>query len=260
MKIKFIGVGAAFAASEHYHSNMLITAESGKRLLLDCGCDARFSLREAGVDIYDLPNQINAVYISHLHSDHIGGMEWLAFNTFFHKTPRKIDLYMEKEMMKEMWDHSLKAGLQYIGDKDMILSDYFTCHPLKETDTFRWEGITPTLHKMPHIVSPENTLFSYGLMIKNDKKNARPLFITTDTTFQEEKMLSISDQVSTIFHDCETAAIRTNVHAHYDELKQLPEPVKAKMWLYHYQPDMMTQPVSDGFIGFVQKGQEFEFP
>jgi len=34
MKIKFIGVGSAFTTQDYYQSNMLITARSGKDLLV----------------------------------------------------------------------------------------------------------------------------------------------------------------------------------------------------------------------------------
>ena len=258
MKLKFIGVGAAFAASEYYHSNMLITAENGKRILIDCGCDARFSLYEAGVDLANLPNEIDAVYISHLHSDHIGGMEWLAFNTFFHSNPRKPKLYMEQNMMAEMWEDSLKAGLRHIGGDDMSLSDYFTCHPLADNGGFTWEGISFTLVKMPHIVASESTVFSYGLIIKGTSKKARPVFISTDTKFQPETVIAMAKNVDLIFHDCETSVIRTSVHAHYQELISLPADVKKKMWLYHYQPGMDKDVTADGFLGLVKKGQEYD--
>jgi hypothetical protein len=45
------------------------------------------------------------------------------------------------------------------------------------------------------------------------------------------------------------------------ELKSLPAALKAKMWLYHWNGSFTKLPdaKTDGFLGFVEKGQEFEF-
>lgn len=259
MKIQFIGVGAAFAKSEFFHSNMLITANNGKRLLVDCGCDARFSLKEAGVSPNEITNEIDAVFISHLHSDHIGGMEWLAFSTYFLENQRRLKLYMEEEMMKEMWEHSLKGGLSCIGDKDMYLEDYFKTFPLESNSTFEWEGIQFTLIKMPHIKSAHKYLYSYGLIVTNKQSTEKPIFISSDTVFVPDFIEELARSTSLIFHDCETTPYKTGVHAHYDDLRTLPINVKEKMWLYHYQPDIGYDLKKDGFQGFIEKGQEFEF-
>lgn len=48
MKLTFAGVGGAFAPSTQYQSNMLLTSDEGKRLMIDCGGDARFSFGELG--------------------------------------------------------------------------------------------------------------------------------------------------------------------------------------------------------------------
>ena len=58
MKIKFIGVGGAFTTKDYWQSNAVVTAASGKHLLLDCGGYARFSLQEQGLS----SNDIDAVY------------------------------------------------------------------------------------------------------------------------------------------------------------------------------------------------------
>ncbi len=259
MKIKFIGVGAAFAESDYFHSNMLITANSGKRLLLDCGCDARFSLKEAGVCPDEITNEIDAVFISHLHSDHIGGMEWLAFSTYFLKEQKRLKLFMEKNIMAEMWENSLKGGLAHIGDQEMHLENYFNPIPLESDGTFEWEEIKFTLVKMPHIKSTHRVLYSYGLIIDNTKTDNKPIFISSDTIFKPDIIQPIAEKVSLLFHDCETSKSKTNVHAHYEELRTLPQNIKEKMWLYHYQPDADYDLKKDGFLGFIKKGQEFDF-
>ena len=94
-------------------------------------------------------------------------------------------------------------------------------------------------------------------MVPHD--GGRMFFITTDTLFQPELLQTIAGKVDAIFHDCETSQHKTTVHAHYDQLCTLPEAVKDKIWLYHYQPGSGYAPVDDGFRGFVVKGQEFFF-
>ena len=85
MKLTFAGTGSAFCmAADNFQSNMVLeTTPSGEdrpqRLLIDCGSDARHSLRNLGF----MPNDFDGVYISHLHSDHIGGLEWMALANYF---------------------------------------------------------------------------------------------------------------------------------------------------------------------------------
>jgi len=254
MKIKFIGVGSAFTTADYYQSNMLITATSGKRLLLDCGSDIRFTLAEHDIYAENIGEKIDAVYISHLHADHIGGMEWLAFNTYFAEKPRKLPLFMEAKTMEKMWENALKGGLECMEGQLAQLSDYFDCHPLGESDTFNWEGIEFTLVKFPHIITGSLNHYSYGLWLKD----GLTLFVTTDTQFQPDLLAEIGKEADVIFHDCETTPSPTTVHAHYEELCTLKDELKQKMWLYHYQPKPAYDPKDDGFKGFVVKGQEFD--
>ncbi len=254
MKIKFIGVGSAFTTSDYYQSNMLITASNGKRLLLDCGSDIRFALAEQNIYANNVAEKIDAVYISHLHADHIGGMEWLAFNTYFAKNPRKLTLFMEEKMMERMWENALKAGVECIKGKMLQLTDYFNCCPLSENDTFNWENIECTLVKLPHVITGSLNHYSYGLLLKDGLS----MFITTDTQFQPDLIAEFAEKADIIFHDCETIPFHTTVHAHYEELRTLKEGLKQKMWLYHYNPEPAYNPQADGFKGFVSKGQEFD--
>ena len=256
MKIRFIGVGTQFSSHDQYHSNMVITARTGKRMLVDCGGDARFSLAESGI----CPTDLDAVYVSHLHSDHIGGLEWLALSTYFRQEAKRLKLFGEENLLGDLWNTSLKGGLECIGRKRMQLIDYFDCCPLKEGTPFHWEGIGFDMVKMLHIAGDACSHHSYGLLIETTGGEKNVVFITTDTLFQPELLDGISKQVDLIFHDCETTAGRTAVHAHYDQLCTLTASVKQKIWLYHYQPNPDYRPHEDGFQGFVAKGQEFSFP
>ncbi|MBI5848052.1 MAG: GAF domain-containing protein [Nitrospirae bacterium] len=257
MTIKFLGVGSQFSGHDYYHSNMLITAKSGKKLLLDCGSDIRFSLKETDIPLGSIASEIDAVYISHLHSDHIGGVETIALCSYFSPGDQKPKLFAEDEMIPRLWLDSLKGGLQCIQGRCMELGDYFECCPVPDAGSFLWEGIKFSLIKMPHIQSGQKEHNSYGLIIEEQSEGVN-VFVTADTQFRPELINEIAEGVDLIFHDCETSRFKTGVHAHYEELCTLPEEVKLKIWLYHYQPDPVYNPEADGFRGFVIKGQEFE--
>jgi len=117
MNIRFLGVGPQSSGHDQYHSNMVVTSRTGKKMLIDCGGDVRFSLAESGIALTDL----DAVYISHLHSDHIGGMEWLALSTYFGKDSKRFALFGEKLLLGRLWNNSLKGGLECIQLKRMRL-------------------------------------------------------------------------------------------------------------------------------------------
>ncbi len=89
--LRFVGVGSAFAGPELGQSNMVIEAESGKLLLIDCGQRSQDMLHDQyGTE--DDPSAIlaiDAVYLTHQHADHIGGLEWLALCTYFNPTLKR---------------------------------------------------------------------------------------------------------------------------------------------------------------------------
>lgn len=168
--LRFVGVGSAFAGPELGQSNMVIEAESGKLLLIDCGQRSQDMLQDQyGTE--DDPSAIlaiDAVYLTHQHADHIGGLEWLALCTYFNPTLKRPTLYCIEDLMHEIWDHSLRGGLSTIQGSEATLTTFFDCQPLRINSHFVWEGVRLTPVQTVHIVSGYRILHCYGLMIEQN--------------------------------------------------------------------------------------------
>ena len=252
MKLTFIGTGSAFTVGDdNYQSNMLLESDRGRRLLIDCGSDARFALHELGLSHMD----IHDLYISHLHADHVGGLEWLAFCTNYGPEKKRIELYLNHTMSYSLWEHVLSGGLSSLEGAPDKLSYYFKVNEIDEMGIFTWEKTTFQTVQTIHVSTEHGQMPSYGLFFCHNGIN---VFITTDTQFNLD-LYPFYEKADLIFHDCKTSEHVSVVHATYEELKQLPEEYKQKMWLYHYHPGELPDAVKDGFLGFVKKGQCFSF-
>ncbi|STX30116.1 metal-dependent hydrolase of the beta-lactamase superfamily transporter III [Legionella beliardensis] len=253
LKMTFLGTGAAFTLGEgNFQSNVLLES-NGDSLLLDAGSDLRFSLFELNRSYHDIRN----VYISHLHNDHIGGLEWLALTTFFDKTYQgKPMLFISERIVDELWDHSLSGGLNTLTLQETSLDTYFNVHAIQEGQPFSWQDIRFKLIQVVHVYNNDQLMPCYGLLFSTGSTR---IFFSTDSQYNPYLLKQLNRHVDLIFHDCETQTLKTGVHAHYTELKQLPAEIKKKMWLYHYNPGTLPDAKAEGFLGFVCKGQCFNF-
>lgn len=253
MKLTFLGSGSAFTVgSNNFHSNMLLENQNGQYLMIDCGSDARFALNELGLSYRDIKD----VYISHLHADHVGGLEWLAFTSKFDPGCGKPNLYISESLIDPLWEHVLSGGLNSLQGEIASLSTYFNLHPISKDGFFVWHGIELHILQTVHVLAGYSIMPSFGLLFTVD---GLKVFITTDTQFAPHQVEDFYQMSDLIFHDCETTPSKSRVHAHYEELLTLPAEIRQKMWLYHYNPGSLPDAVKDGFRGFVRKGQIFDF-
>jgi phosphoribosyl 1,2-cyclic phosphodiesterase len=250
MKITYLGTGSAFCMN-NFQTNALIE-NNGQKLLIDAGSDIRFSLAEQKLTANDL----DAVYISHQHADHIGGVEYIAFVTYFMPNKEPITLYANQFLVKDMWIETLCGGLKSIQGKCMGLSDYFKVQPVACNQPFWWQNIEFIPVQTVHVMDGYKIVSSFGLMVRY---HGETIFMTTDTQFAPSQLLDFYKQATLIFHDCETTPFASGVHAHYNQLSTLDEQTKEKMWLTHYQDGELPDAEADGFKGFVKKGQVFKF-
>jgi ribonuclease BN (tRNA processing enzyme) len=253
MKLTSLGAGSAFTL-KNLQSNFIVEI-GGKRLLIDAGTDLRHALQARSMRYHDL----HAVYISHLHFDHMGGMEFLAFCTKFDPTfvdesgqKRKLIVFIHPSMVAGLWD-TLKHGCTLPNERT-TLETFFDVRPCTDGE-FTFEGTKFTLVRTTHYFNGPLVAPSYGLQWQ--AANGKVVFLTTDTTLTME-VATIQLGSDLIFQDCETTKTPSGVHAHYTHLVALPAEVKRRMWLYHYQDGAKPDCVQDGFAGWIESGQVFD--
>ncbi len=253
MKLLFLGTGSAFTVgADNFQSNMLLTADNGARLLIDCGSDIRWSLHEQGLSYA----QITDVYISHLHADHVGGLEYLGFSTRYDPNCQRPNMFLSKDLSASLWDNTLSGGMRMQEGDLATLETFYKICAVGQCREFNWQGIRFELVKTIHVNSGYSLMPSYGLFFEVDQKR---VFLTTDCQFRLDYLSEFYERADIIFQDCETAKRPTPVHAHFQQLKRLPKETKQKMWLYGYNPGPMPDPYREFFCGFIHKGQVFDF-
>src|ERR1700733_10351946 len=122
LKMTFLGSGSAFTIDDgNFQSNILLQLDNNT-LLLDAGTDIRFSLKALQLDHLDIQN----VYISHLHSDHAGGLEWLALRTFFDPLyVGKPGLFISEKILEDLWNKTLSGGLSTLATQQASIHTFF---------------------------------------------------------------------------------------------------------------------------------------
>lgn len=260
MRFTFLGTGSAFCL-ENYQSNILISQDKDN-LLIDAGGDIRWALKEKGLSFKD----INGLYITHGHADHIGGVEYLAFSSYFTRkvdqSLKKMNLYCHKGLVNELWSNALSLGLGSIQGKVVDLHDYFNIIPLEDNTYFTWGGSRFKIVQAVHIMNGYSIVKTFGLMINNGKK----IYITGDTQFNPNQIRDFYDQADFIIQDCETTPFCSGVHANFEELKTLNKETKKKIFLTHYQDNVVedfenwqSKAKKEGFKKFLKKGESLIF-
>ncbi|REK76330.1 MBL fold metallo-hydrolase [Paenibacillus paeoniae] len=240
MQITMLGTGSAFA--KHYYNNNALIEVGGYRLLLDCGITLPQALHEAGLDF----SQIDGVLISHIHGDHVGGLEEYAFQMLF-KYQRKPVLYIAKSLVEPLWEHTLRGGLTQ-GNLTK-LSDFFDVHALEPGLSVE---LAPGLQ-----IEPIQTKHIEGKASFSFRINHR-FFYTADMIYDAPLLERlVQDGVETIYHDCQLEPPGV-VHATLDELLQLPENIQQKVWLMHYGDAMEQHRARTGPMRFVEQRKTYD--
>lgn len=86
--VTFAGSGDAFGSGGRYQACIHLRPEGSSPVLLDCGATSLSALKRLGLH----PGEISAVFVTHLHGDHFGGLPFLILDGQFSRrtTPLAI--------------------------------------------------------------------------------------------------------------------------------------------------------------------------
>ncbi len=84
MRLRILGCGDAFGSGGRLNACFLVE-QAAASFLVDCGASAMISIKRFGVD----PNRIRAIFLSHLHGDHFGGVPFFILDA--HHVSRRHD-------------------------------------------------------------------------------------------------------------------------------------------------------------------------
>jgi glyoxylase-like metal-dependent hydrolase (beta-lactamase superfamily II) len=197
MRVFPIGVGTAFGR-RLFNTNSIFQFDNGEFLLVDCGFTASRSLETIGLSVLDVEN----LFISHLHADHIGGIEELVLNKKL-KLGQKVNLFVNAKLADGLWQ-SIRGGLEFTQLGRLGLEDYFDVH--SHVDGFDLQGINFSSHPTLHIEG----MLSFDI-------GSGGFLLTGDTVFSRDYVVNRVQNFDTVVHDC-SFNNHQKVHAYYEDL------------------------------------------
>ena len=226
-KFEVIALGVGDTFSEIHRPTALLLASEGFHLAIDCPDMYRAVLRDAGQKagrILDF-TKIDHFLITHVHGDHMNGLEGVAYFKHFVENKR-VQLLCTPEVREVIWSERLKGSMSQLwnGTEFYSLSfdDYFAFTQLE------WAGVTSI---GPFKIEVRRTRHHIPTCAVRVESNGRILGYSCDTAF-DPGLIEFLEPANLIFHETNFGP----AHSPYASLAALPEELRQRMRLVHY-PD-----------------------
>lgn len=193
--------------------------------LIDCPPGILQSLSQNDVDI----KNVNEVWITQLHTSHIGGLLHLAYyryNIFNEKTRVIVPIYLINDLktlfqtMEPEWQNMIE-----LMELSFTNSKYFRIR--------KKNGLVFEFYRVFHV----KRKFCYSIKINNQQN--KKVFISGDTKF-DKKLIDFAKDSDVIFHEVTFDINSKNIHTYISDLAALETRIKDKIHLTNL-PDKLPK-------------------
>src|SRR5208282_5839063 len=125
--VTFLGTSDGLPSTNRKHASLLVRI-AGRTVLLDCGEPCSHTLKRMGVDF----NSIDAVVISHTHSDHVAGFPMLVQSMWLERRRRPLPVWIPRHAIRPL-QNWLRACYLF----DSLLPFRIQWRPLSERSVMR---------------------------------------------------------------------------------------------------------------------------
>jgi len=248
----FLGVGSGLTP-EFGNNNVLVEGQDPDAvLLIDCGYTTPPKL----LDMKRL-SEVKHILITHVHADHVGGLEVVGHLSRF-ITQQRPHLYVHESLLDELWDGSLRGGMSRTQNREgepamLALADFFEVHVLHERAPVIAIAGLPEITLQPTLHVKGKPAFSVFL---GDR-----VYYSSDTQLLPPGEGLSGAPLEAIFQDCQLVGGSSNVHTPLEQLaRELPPERKRITHLMHYGHGWEAlDPQALGFAEFVRPLQRFDF-
>jgi ribonuclease BN (tRNA processing enzyme) len=242
LEVIVLGVGDTF--SERHHGSALLLGCDGFWLAIDCPDQYRGVLKDAA-DISGRAlslSDIDHVLITHVHGDHMNGLEGVAFYKHF-VDQRPVKLVTSPDVRACIWDQRLQASMSSLYNgrelRSLGFDDYFELLPLSWTEAIDVGPFRIRARKTKHHVPTSALLIEAA---------GRLLGYSSDTAFDPE-LITFLEPADLIIHETNLGP----AHTPYASLAALPAALRSRMRLIHYMDSFDTeasviQPLREGMV------------
>jgi len=254
MTLRLFGAGGAFSRRYGTTCSML-TLRSGERWLIDCGRQAPDQLHGAGIAWHDITGQI----ITHVHGDHVYGLEDFAFIRYFESRGADLatslggsrpKMVAHSAVLAEVWE-TLAPSLRYLNDgqgnlQSGTLRHFFDVidaaaaepphgNPWHHSEHFVTGALDVVCRESMHVPSKPSCSLEFRIDSNADDRIA---WWSGDCTVDPDLLIALEPRTTVFFHDCTFVDYPGQVHGFFDKLEALPDRVRQKMVLMHHEDNL----------------------